>query len=87
MKKEDVQVKETLKHSSQKEAAHGYGGKFGVMKERQDKVGRVGKKPFKKEACTRVVCWLSLLHVAIVTHLFCWVDEQGQYNKLNTPIS
>ena len=40
MKKEDVQVKETLKHSSQKEAAHGYGGKFGVMKERQDKVGR-----------------------------------------------
>lgn len=38
MKKEDVQVKEKLQHSSQKEAAHGYGGKYGVMKGRQDKV-------------------------------------------------
>ena len=39
VQKEDVKVKETLQHSSQKEAAHGYGGKYGVMKERQDKVG------------------------------------------------
>lgn len=39
VKKEDVVVKEKVQHASQKEAAHGYGGKYGVMKERQDKVG------------------------------------------------
>ena len=37
VQKEDVKVKEKDIHASQKEGAHGYGGKYGVMKERQDK--------------------------------------------------
>ena len=39
MKKEDVTVKENFKHSSQKDAAKGFGGKFGVQSDRKDKVG------------------------------------------------
>ena len=38
MKKEDVSVKENFKHSSQKDAAKGFGGKFGVQTDRKDKV-------------------------------------------------
>ncbi len=38
VKKEDVTVKEQSKHASQSDAAKGFGGKYGVQKERQDKV-------------------------------------------------
>ena len=39
VQKEDKVVKESSSHTSQKDAAKGFGGKYGVMKERQDKVG------------------------------------------------
>lgn len=38
VKKEDVDVKSKSTHHSQTDAAKGFGGKYGVMKERQDKV-------------------------------------------------
>ena len=38
VKKEDVDVKTKSSHHSQTDAAKGFGGKYGVMKERQDKV-------------------------------------------------
>ena len=38
VKKDDVIVKESLKHHSQTDAAKGFGGKYGVLKDRQDKV-------------------------------------------------
>lgn len=38
VKKEDKAVKEHTQHQSQSDAAKGFGGKFGVQKERQDKV-------------------------------------------------
>lgn len=38
VQKEDKEVKSTSQHSSQKDAAKGFGGKYGVMKDRQDKV-------------------------------------------------
>ena len=38
VKKEDVTVKSKSSHHSQTDAAKGFGGKYGVMKERQDKV-------------------------------------------------
>ena len=38
VKMEDVEVKENFKHSSQKDAARGFGGKFGVQTDRKDKV-------------------------------------------------
>lgn len=38
VKKEDVVVKSKTTHHSQTDAAKGFGGKFGVQKERQDKV-------------------------------------------------
>ena len=41
VKKEDIQVKETTKHTSQKDGSKGFGGKYGVMKERQDKVSMI----------------------------------------------
>jgi len=38
VKKEDVTVKAKTTHHSQTDASKGFGGKFGVLKERQDKV-------------------------------------------------
>ena len=38
VKKEDVDVKSKSSHHSQTDAAKGFGGKYGVSKERQDKV-------------------------------------------------
>ena len=38
VQKEDKDVKTASVHTSQKDAAKGFGGKYGVMKERQDKV-------------------------------------------------
>lgn len=38
VKQEDVDVKSKSSHHSQTDAAKGFGGKYGVMKERQDKV-------------------------------------------------
>lgn len=38
VKKEDVDVKSKSSHHSQTDAAKGFGGKFGVLNERQDKV-------------------------------------------------
>ena len=38
VKKEDTVVKSKTTHHSQTDAAKGFGGKFGVQKERQDKV-------------------------------------------------
>ena len=38
VKKEDKVVKEHTQHQSQSDAAKGFGGKYGVQKERQDKV-------------------------------------------------
>ena len=38
VKQEDTKVKEHSKHASQSDAAKGFGGKYGVQKERQDKV-------------------------------------------------
>ena len=38
VKREDVTVKEASQHHSQKDAAKGFGGKYGVQKESQDKV-------------------------------------------------
>lgn len=38
VKKEDTVVKAKTTHHSQTDAAKGFGGKFGVQKERQDKV-------------------------------------------------
>ena len=38
VKEEDVSVKENFKHSSQKDAAKGFGGKFGVQTDRKDRV-------------------------------------------------
>ena len=38
VKKEDVDVKTKSSHHSQTDAAKGFGGKYGVMKGRQDKV-------------------------------------------------
>ena len=38
VKKEDVVVKSQSTHHSQRDASKGFGGKFGVQKERQDKV-------------------------------------------------
>ena len=38
VKKEDVNVKEGFTHSSQKDAAKGFGGKYGVQADRKDKV-------------------------------------------------
>ena len=38
VKQEDVDVKSKSSHHSQTDTAKGFGGKYGVMKERQDKV-------------------------------------------------
>ena len=38
VKKEDKVVKEHSQHQSQSDAAKGFGGRYGVQKERQDKV-------------------------------------------------
>lgn len=38
VKKEDTVVKSKTTHHSQTDAAKGFGGKYGVQKERQDKV-------------------------------------------------
>ncbi len=38
VKKEDIVVKAKTTHHSQTDAAKGFGGKFGVQKESQDKV-------------------------------------------------
>ena len=38
VKQEDVNVKSKSSHHSQTDAAKGFGGKYGVMKERQDRV-------------------------------------------------
>lgn len=38
VKQEDVDVKSKSSHHSQTDAAKGFGGKYGVMKERQDRV-------------------------------------------------
>ena len=38
VQKEDKEVKSTSVHASQKDAAKGFGGKYGVLKDRQDKV-------------------------------------------------
>jgi len=38
VKKEDTTVKAKTTHQSQTDAAKGFGGKYGVQKERQDKV-------------------------------------------------
>eukprot|EP00800_Vazella_pourtalesii_P021072 TRINITY_DN767_c0_g1_i17.p1 TRINITY_DN767_c0_g1~~TRINITY_DN767_c0_g1_i17.p1 ORF type:complete len:134 (-),score=48.97 TRINITY_DN767_c0_g1_i17:81-482(-) len=37
VKRDDVKVKEQFQHSSQKDAAKGFGGKYGVQKDRMDK--------------------------------------------------
>lgn len=39
VQKEDKEVKSTSVHVSQKDASKGFGGKYGVLKDRQDKVG------------------------------------------------
>ena len=41
VKKEDVTVKAKTTHHSQTDASKGFGGKYGVLKERQDKVRNV----------------------------------------------
>ena len=38
VKKEDTQIKSQSVHHSQSDSAKGYGGTYGVQKERQDKV-------------------------------------------------
>ena len=38
VKKEDVIVKDKMKHQSQTDAAKGFGGKYGVQTDRKDKV-------------------------------------------------
>ena len=40
--RDDAKIKEATKHSSQSDAAKGFGGKYGVQKGSQDKVGAVG---------------------------------------------
>jgi cortactin len=41
VKKEDVNVKEGFTHSSQTDAAKGFGGKYGVQADRKDKVSLI----------------------------------------------
>lgn len=41
VKSEDKVMKDQSKHQSQSDAAKGFGGKYGVQKERQDKVAKV----------------------------------------------
>lgn len=41
VKKEDVEVKAKTTHHSQTDAAKGFGGRYGVQKDRQDKVSTI----------------------------------------------
>ena len=56
VKREDVSVKENFKHSSQTDAAKGFGGRFGVQQERKDKVC----------VCVCSVCMCKCMYVCVI---------------------
>ena len=69
MQKEDVKVKEKDIHASQKEGAHGYGGKYGVMKERQDKASQILHYWIVCNSIIKIIITQIYLSITITLHL------------------
>ena len=63
VKQEDKVVKEQSKHHSQTDAAKGFGGKYGVQKERQDKVC----------VCAMCLCLITLIYTCTYVPVYMYM--------------